>query len=85
MGRNGTIRLLGNTAVKRQKSALSYPTNLPRMMPHRWSGIGLQAASIKAKPKLHVFECLLQEAGGGEQLLLLQRWGDVCDVQRPGV
>jgi hypothetical protein len=53
-GRNGTIRLLGNAAVKKQKSALSYQTNLPRMMPRRWSAIGLQAASIKAKPKLRV-------------------------------
>jgi hypothetical protein len=55
------------------------------MMPRRWSGIGLQAASIKAKPKLHVVEYLLQEAGGSKQLLLLQSWGDVCDVQRTGV
>src|SRR5229473_1688750 len=55
------------------------------MMLRRWSGIGLQATSIKAKPELRAVEYLLQEPCGREQLLLLQRWRDVCHVQRTGV
>ena len=45
------------------------------------SGIGLHATSINAKPEVRIVDYLLQEPGGGEQLLLLSRWRDVCDVQ----